>query len=381
MSGGALEALPERLVFVGSGGVGKTTLAAALAVHYAVRGERTLVMTFDPSLRLKDALGIQDAPRSGAPAAANAKDGEVRVALGAGARGELFAHLLDARSTFDRLIHRYAPDAASRDRILQNRFFRHLAGRLAGILEYMAVERLYEAVRSERFDRIILDTPPTSEAIEFLDAPKRIVSFLDSGALRLALKPWFDREGHFRPKVLPGLGMPLEALLDRLVGIELLRDMAEFFQAFAPLFEGFRRRALEVDELLRSRDTGFALVTAAAERNLADTMFFARNLTERSHELVAVIANRVHPVLDKAAEAASGNLGAGGAAGQAHALERDGLELMRWLGERDRRGIVQLEDLLAGGPAVVSVPLLASSPADLPRLEQLGKRLEASWIQ
>lgn len=355
---GAFAELPPRLVFVGGGGVGKTTLAAATAVHFAAQGERTLVMTFDPSLRLKDALGIGGGGSST----------EVRVALDSKAGGELWADLLDARRTFDRLIHRYAPDESSRNRILENRFFRHLAGRLAGILEYMAVERLYEAVHEERFDRIILDTPPTREALEFLDAPKRIVSFLDSGALRVALKPWFDEEGHLRPKHLPAIGMPLEAILDRMVGIELLRDMAEFFQAFAPLFDGFRERALEVDGLLRSRDTGFVLVSAAAERNLADTMFFARQLTERSHELVAVIANRVHPLPERAVDPRT-------------EASRQGLELMAWLGERDQSGVAQLRDLLDGGPAVVSLPLLANSPASLPRLEALGRRMESLWVQ
>lgn len=359
---GSLDGLPKRLVFVGSGGVGKTTLAASLAVRFAERGERTLVMTFDPSLRLKDALGI---------GAEEAKETDVRVPFDSASAtgGELHAHLLDARRTFDRLIHRYAPDTESRDRILANGFFRHLAGRLAGILEYMAVERLYEAVKSERFDRIILDTPPTREALEFLDAPKRIISFLDSGALRVALKPWFDREGNFRPKSLPGLGMPLGALLDRLIGMDLLRDMAEFFQAFAPLFGGFRERALEVDALLRSPDTGFVLVTAAAERNLADTMFFARNLTERSHELVAVVANRVHPRC-AVSEPPQPSLPA----------EPEGLALMRWLGERDQGGVGKLADLLAGGPTVVSLPLLAASPSDLPSLAELGAELENAWF-
>ncbi len=371
--------LPKRLVFVGSGGVGKTTLAASLAVRFAAQGERTLVMTFDPSLRLKDALGISDRETL------DAGDAEVRVALSAAgdsqAGGELYAHLLDSRRTFDRLIHRYAPDDASRDRILGNRFFRHLAGRLAGILEYMAVERLYEAVKAERFDRIILDTPPTREALEFLDAPRRIVSFLDSGALRVALKPWFDQGGHFRPKALPGLGMALEALLDRMVGIDLLRDMAEFFQAFAPLFDGFRERALEVEGLLRSRDTGFVLVTAPAERNLADTMFFARHLTERSHNLVAVIANRVHPAAEHSVSAVSAGAPVSETASGPSKTEIEGLELMRWLGERDQNGVARLKDLLAGGPRVVSLPLLAASPADLPSLAALGRELESAWVQ
>ncbi len=366
-----LRALPERLVFVGSGGVGKTTLAAAMAARYAAGGERTLVMTFDPSLRLKDTLGIggDRADRSGA-AGADARDRQVAVALPEGAQGELYAHLLDARRTFNRLIDRYAPDEATRQRILGNRFFRHLAGQLAGILEYMAVERLYEAVESRKFDRIILDTPPTREALEFLDAPDRIVSFLDSGALQVALKPWFDEHGHLRPKMLPAVGRPLEALLDRMVGIDLLRDMAEFFQAFAPLFDGFRERATAVDGLLRSGGTGFVLVTAAAERNLADTMFFARNLTARSHDLVAVVANRVHPAAQGPAASDAG-----------HRPEAAGLELMRWLGERDQAGVTQLRDLLRDGPPVVALPQLPASPADLGRLLELGCMLEALWLE
>ncbi|MFQ5526231.1 MAG: ArsA family ATPase [Thermoanaerobaculia bacterium] len=362
-----LASLPERLVFVGGGGVGKTTLAAALALRCAAAGERTLVMTFDPSLRLKDALGIGDS-EAGSTAGSRARDEIVPVALPDTAGGELFAHLLDARRTFDRLIVRYSSDAATRDRIFANRFYRHLAGQLAGILEYMAVERLYEAVRSKRFDRIILDTPPTREALEFLDAPRRIVSFLDSGALQVALKPWFDESGHLRPKMLPAVGRPLEALLDRMVGIDLLRDMAEFFQAFAPLFDGFRERATAVDGLLRSDRTGFVLVTAAAERNLADTMFFARNLTARSHDLVAVVANRVHPAATPGTRSSTGK-------------EATGLALMRWLGERDQSGVAQLRELLPDGPPVVSVPQLPASPADLDRLGDFGQMLEALWFQ
>lgn len=355
-----LATLPERVVVVGGGGVGKTTLAASLAVRAAGRGERSLVMTFDPSLRLKDALGIGEAPDRGrADARANAAESaarsrEVRVEL-AGASGELYAHLLDARRTFDALVERYSPDDATRSRILGNRFFRHLAGQLAGILEYMAVERLYEAVEAGKFERIVLDTPPTREALEFLDAPRRIVSFLDSGALQVALKPWFDESGHLRPKMLPAAGRPLEAILDRVIGIDLLRDMAEFFQAFAPLFDGFRERATAVDGLLRSSKTGFILVTAAAERNLADTMFFARALKQRGHELVAVVANRVHPAAGPGAP-----------------------ELIRWLGERDQSGVARLRELLPDGPPVLAVPQLAASPADLDRLDAFGRMLEES---
>jgi anion-transporting ArsA/GET3 family ATPase len=236
------------VIVVGSGGVGKTTLAAAMGLNAARAGLDTLVMTFDPSLRLKDTLGVGE----------EARDREVRVATDT--PGSLHASLLDARATFDRLVERYAPDEKARRRILDNRFYHHLAGRLAGILEYMAVERLYEINSKGQYDRVILDTPPTRQAIDFLEAPDRIISFLDSGALRIALKPWFDEYGHIKGTSKLGfLGKRFEAFLDRMVGLGLLRDMAEFFQAFGPLFDGFRERAVEVQKMLRAEETLFVL--------------------------------------------------------------------------------------------------------------------------
>lgn len=348
---------PERLVLVGGGGVGKTTLAAALAVRFASQGARTLVMTFDPSLRLKDTLGIDELGHQR----------PVRVALQEGA--ELYAHLLDARDTFVQLVHRYAPDRASRDRILANRFFDRLAGQLAGILEYMAVERLYEAVDEGRYERIILDTPPTREALEFLDAPERIVSFLDSGAIRMALRNWFDETGRLRvTAVLPGLGKRLDRLLDEVVGLELLRDMAEFFQAFAPLFDGFRERALEVREILASPKTGFILVCAPVERAVADAVFFARSLVERSYRLEAVVANRVHPEVPVVGDDPRSETGEGA-----------GLALMRWLGARDRVGARHLQELIGDGAPVLTLPLLPVSPNGPRELAELGEIVAKHW--
>ena len=228
---------PPLIIVVGAGWVGKTTLAASLGLLSAEQEEETLVMTFDPSLRLKDALGVGD----------EAKGEEVEVT------SHLWASLLDAKQTFDRLVARYSPDDRARDRILHNRYYNHLAGGLAGILEYMAVERLFEVSESGRFRRIVLDTPPTRQALDFLEAPTRIVGFLDSGALRLALRPWFDAQGQLRPTAKLGrLGRRFESYLDEVVGLDLLREMVEFFQAFAPLFDGFRERARQVEALLRS---------------------------------------------------------------------------------------------------------------------------------
>jgi len=345
------------VVVVGSGGVGKTTLAAAMGLRSAREGRDTLVMTFDPSLRLRDTLGVATAPA----------DDEIRVP--ADTKGELWAGLLDPHRTFDRLVTRYAPDESSRRRILENRFYRHLAGRLAGVLEYMAVERLYEVSTSGRFDRVILDTPPTKQAIDFIEAPERIVGFLDSGALRIALRPWFDRDGHLKGVSRLGfIGRRFEAFLDRVVGLSLLHDMAEFFQAFAPLFDGFRQRALEVQRLLRSPACTFVLVSGASEERIPDTMFFARRLEEAGYRLGSVVLNRVHPRIE--GSVAPIEESASSAAARA---------LLGWLGERDHAGVSRLRELLPEH-ALLALPLLPTAPTDLAALAELGDALAGEQV-
>jgi anion-transporting ArsA/GET3 family ATPase len=336
------------VVVVGAGGVGKTTLAASLGLMSARYGRNTLVMAFDPSARLKDTLGVGE----------QARDCEVPVR--AGTEGTLAASLLDAKLTFDRLVRRYAPDEAATSRILSNRFYGHLAGNLAGILEYMAVERLFEVAGEGRYDRVILDTPPTRQALDFLGAPSRIVGFLDSGALRLALRPWFDDEGRLKPTAHLGmLGRSVEGFLDRMVGIDLLREMAEFFQAFSPLFQGFRERAESVQALLKSPDTTFVLVTGPGEERVPETLFFARHLVEGGYHLGPLIINMVHP-RTSAELLVRPDLG-------------DGARLLSWLGERDHRGVAAFRRLILGGQTLVDVPLLAQEPTDLPSLEALGR--------
>lgn len=340
---------PELLVVVGAGGVGKTTLAAALAAARSRRGEETLVMTFDPSLRLRQALGLD---------AGAAERTEVEVA-GAGP-GRLTAALLDARRTFDGLVRRYAPDERAAERILTNRFYAHLAGTLAGVLEYMAVERLYEAAGAGA-SHIVLDTPPARQALDFLDAPRRIVSFLDSGALKVGLKTWFDDSGRLLlSRRLGPLGRRLEGYLDEVVGLDLLREMGEFFQAFAPLYAGFRERALEVERLLRAPRTGFLLVTTGVSARVPDALFFARKLSERGMRLAGVVVNRVHPRVEPP---------------PAGAAPDDGRALFAWLGEQDRRGLDELRGLLRGAVPAVEVPLTATPPIGLPKLAAMGETL------
>ncbi|HEX5761368.1 MAG TPA: ArsA-related P-loop ATPase [Thermoanaerobaculia bacterium] len=347
-------------VVVGAGGVGKTTLAAALGVAAARAGRDALVVTFDPSHRLKDALGVAD----------GAAEGEAEVPLGA--PGRLAASLLDPRRTFDRLVERYAPDAEARRRILDNRFYRHLAGSLGGILEYMAVERLYELAAEGRYAQVVLDTPPTRQALDFLEAPARIVAFLDSGVLRVALRRWFDAAGRLRGAGSLGpFARHAERLLDEVVGLDLLRDMNEFFQAFAPLYEGFRERAAAVQELLRSPRTRFLLVAGAGEDRIPDTLFFARRLEQAGYHLAGIVVNRVHPwAPDEPGVTAAADAPAGGR------------ELLRWLGRRDRRGLAELAQLLPREQPLVDLPLLPEEPGDLEALaavaDLLGARL-AAW--
>jgi anion-transporting ArsA/GET3 family ATPase len=372
------------IIVVGAGGVGKTTLAAALGVSSALAGRDTLVRTCDPSLRLKDALGVGE----------EARDREVEVDLAAAragvaagpgpeapAPGRLDASLLDAGRTFDRLVERYAPDAAARDRILGNRFYRHLSGTLGGILEYMAVERLFEVAAEGRYAQVVLDTPPTRQALDFLEAPERIVGFLDSGALKLALKPWFDEHGRLRAASRLGrLGARFERFLDDLVGLDVLRDMAEFFQAFEPLFDGFRRRATRVEELLRSRETRFVLVAGPGEERVPDALYFARRLGEAGYALGPVVVNRVHPAVgpgsgESESEPEPGTPGGGGPAEGCDPAAVDGRHLLAWLGARDRRGVEQLRGLLGADRPFAALPLLPDEPTDLPSLAALGHDL------
>lgn len=327
-------------VFVGAGGVGKTTVAAASALGLADAGHRTLVMTFDPSHRLRDTLGLE-ATESGA---------EVAVA----GHDRLHAALLDAGTTFDGLVERYAPDAAARRRILDNGYYRHLAGSLAGILEYMAVEKLFEVVEAGRYERIVLDTPPVSQALDLIEAPQRIVRFLDSGAVQLATRPWFDADGNLRVTGrLGALGRRVERYLDELVGLEQLRDLVEFFTAFRPLFAGFRQRAVEVEALLRDEATAFTLVTTAAEDRVHDALFLARRLGEAGLRVADVVVNRLHPPVP---------------------ARRGASPLMRLaasVASREAAAHALLRRLLDGAAPLTAVPMQAVEPTDLAQLRAL----------
>ncbi len=282
-------ALQERRVLVvcGSGGVGKTTTAAALALHAAGRGRRVLVCTIDPSRRLATSLGL--GRLSGRP-----RPIDIPGRGASGGTGSLDAMVLDVKSTFDELVGRYTPDEAARRRILDNRFYRQVSSAVAGSHEYMAMEKLLELATDDRWDLVVLDTPPTRHALDFLEAPDRLVDFLDTSVLRWFLKPYFAA-GRLTLKVATRTGAVALKLADRFLGLEFLQDLSEFFLAFESMYDGFKERAARVHALLREASSGFVLVAAPTPLALEEALYFHRRLTEKEMPFVAFIVNRIHP--------------------------------------------------------------------------------------
>jgi anion-transporting ArsA/GET3 family ATPase len=275
------------LVACGAGGVGKTTTAAALALRAARAGRRTLVCTIDPSRRLATSLGLNQL--SGRPRAIDFS----RLGPAPVPGGSLWAMVLDVKSTFDALVTRHAPDAAARARILGNRFYRHLSAALSGSHEYMAMEKLLELSTDARWDLVILDTPPTRHALDFLEAPDRLMDFLDTSVLRWFLRPYFVA-GRLTLKVATRTGALALRLADRFLGLQFLQDLSEFFLSFESLYEGFKERATRVHALLREPSSGFVLVAAPGPLALEEALYFHRRLVEKEMPFVCFVVNRVH---------------------------------------------------------------------------------------
>ena len=281
-------ALAERRVVVvcGAGGVGKTTTAAALAVHAAVQGRRVLVCTIDPSRRLATSLGLQKLP-----------DKPRRLDLGKAGLdpdGEMWAMTLDTKKTFDELVEKHAGSAEARRRILDNRFYQKISAALAGSHEYMAMEKMLELSDDGRFDLVVLDTPPTRHALDFLEAPERMMGFLDASVLRWFLKPYFVA-GRLTLKVATATGRVALKLVDRYLGLQFLQDLSEFFLAFESMYAGFKERAAEVHRILRVESSGFVLVASPARVAVDEALYFHQRLQDAGMPFVATVVNRAHP--------------------------------------------------------------------------------------
>ncbi len=279
----------ERSIIIccGSGGVGKTTTAAALALEAARLGRRACVVTIDPARRLANSLGLD-----------TLSNRPTRIA--GPWPGELHALMLDPKGTFDDLIQRYSDNAEQVEDIKVNRIYRNLTGSLSGTQEYMAMEKLYELVEEGKFDLVVVDTPPTRNALDFLDAPRRLTHFLENRVFQALMKP--TRAG------LKFMGVAAQALLrtiSRVAGAEIVHDAVSFFQAFEGMEEGFRNRAARVKELLVDADTAFVLVASPRPDSVDEAVHFAGKLAESDMAVTALVVNRVQPRFADDAQVAS----------------------------------------------------------------------------
>ena len=352
----------------GSGGVGKTTTSAAVALGMAARGAKVAVVTIDPAKRLANALGLhelQNEPRRVSP--------RRLAAAGIEGDGELWAMMLDPKRTFDELIERIAPEPGRAEEIKANRVYRELSTAVSGSQEFTAVAKLYELDREGQFDLLVLDTPPSRNALDFLDAPGRLTSFLEGRALKAFIRP-------------TGLGMrvlgrgaaPFLAALRRVTGIDLLSDLSTFFGLLGDMTNDFSERARAVEEMLRAPTTAFVLVTSAQQAAIDEAIWFRRTLQDSRLPFAGVIVNRFHHDLLGDAEpndlrAALGDQLPGRLADRVAENFTDYHVLAR----RDSRNIERLGAELGDRPLLL-VPYLDDDVHDVDGLLRVGRFLFAS---
>jgi anion-transporting ArsA/GET3 family ATPase len=373
-----LLAAKEIVIHCGSGGVGKTTTAAAAAAEAAIHlGGKVLVLTVDPAKRLANALGLEQFGNieTRVPNAAFA-------AAGVEPRGELWAAMLDTKQSWDDLVQRHAPDAATRDAILANPLYQNLMGRFVQSHDYIAMERLYEIHSSGTYDLIVVDTPPTRNAIDFLEAPARMADFFSSRFLRWLTVP-------ARSRVLNFASKPFYTVADRILGSQFLEDIAEFFLLFQSMYDGFVDRAKAVTRVLEDRRTTFVVVSTLESAPVREAEFFIRELQARKLHLGAVVLNKVLPdyLLDRKATTSAKRMVADAPA-IAEALDRSFGEsaqierVLREVGESFLNFQVvakreaETKGELAGAPEVVAtVPYFDSDIYDLEGLIRLGDKI------
>jgi len=271
------------IICCGSGGVGKTTAAAAIGIAAARTGRRVVVVTIDPAKRLADALGLHIELGNEAH----------RVVSARAEPGELWAMMLDTQATFNQVVRTHSANSEQVDRIMANRFFHNISKNLSGTQEYMAAEKLFQLHSDKRFNLVVIDTPPTREALNFLDAPSRLIRFLDHRLYRLLLTP--ARSGL---KFVAAAMQPIVRAIARIVGAQALDDAITFFRAFDGMDEGFRKRALEVVALLHSPATSYVVVTSPNLETVAEADYFVSKLRDEGLSTAALIVNRIQPSFD-----------------------------------------------------------------------------------
>jgi anion-transporting ArsA/GET3 family ATPase len=355
------------LVTTGAGGVGKTTTAAALGLAAARAGRRTLVLTIDPARRLAQAMGLEDL--SDEPTQVEVPD--------AAEGGELWAMMLDMQTTFDRLIDRHASTPEHAENIRANRIYRTLSSTLSGTQEYMAMERLHELHETGKWDLLVVDTPPTRSALDFLDAPKRMTSFLEGRLLSLLMKPGMAA-GKRVGKVVGFGATAFMKVAGKVTGMDLLEDLASFFRNFEGMYQGFKERAEEVLALLQRPSSRFVVVTSPEPPPLREAKFFLERLEQEGLHSAGVVVNRIRPVVPRdpsdAALTRAADAQPGDPEGRAVAGTLQLLADVRNLAGRQRRDVAAA---LFGVDvhALVEVPLLGRDIHDLEGLDRIAATL------
>ncbi|HET6549005.1 MAG TPA: ArsA family ATPase [Solirubrobacter sp.] len=336
------------VICAGSGGVGKTTTAAAVALGLAEQGKRVAVVTIDPARRLANALGLD-----------RLSNEPHRVEVPAD--GELWAMMLDAKRTFDQLIEHLAPDERTRDEVLSNRIYQQLSSAVAGSQEFTAIAKLYELDQDGDFDVLVLDTPPSRNALDFLDAPGRLTRFFQGRAIRMFL----------RPAGLFGRGTGLVfGVLRRVTGVDLLRDLSVFFRSMGGMIDGFTERARRVEALLSDPATTFLIVTAPRHDPVEEAIFFHRKLRDAGLPFGGLVVNRVHqPPGETLPSAVAADLGPA----LAERVSAATAELTA-LAARDAANVARLRAAL-GDPPTIVVPELADDVHDVEGLALVRSHL------
>jgi anion-transporting ArsA/GET3 family ATPase len=358
-------------ICAGSGGVGKTTTSAAIALGMAAAGARVAVVTIDPARRLANALGLeelQNEPRRVEPERLEREGMEVR--------GELWAMMLDPKRTFDELIERLAPDALRAEEIKANRVYRELSTAVSGSQEFTAISKLYELDREHDFDLLVLDTPPSRNALDFFDAPGRLTSFLEGRTLKAFMRP-------------TGLGMrvlgrgtgALLGGLRRITGVDLLTDLSTFFQLLGGMTEDFSERATRVEQMLRAPTTAFVLVTSAQREPIDEAIWFRRTLDDSGLPFAGVVVNRVHHDILGGSDASEVRAALADELGAELAgLVAENFHDYHVLARRDEQNIARLETELADRPLLL-VPQLDDDVHDIEGLLRMHRYLFASWAE
>jgi anion-transporting ArsA/GET3 family ATPase len=359
------------LICAGSGGVGKTTTSAAIAAGMAARGLKVAVLTIDPAKRLADSLGLPELGNT---------ERQVDPALFTEAGvdpgdGELWAMMLDPKATFDEVVRKHAADEETRDRILSNRIYQQLSNALAGSQEYMAMEKMFEIWAEDRYDLLVLDTPPSRNALDFLEAPKRLTQFIEGKALQVFMAPT-----GFAAKVAGRGTSVMFSVLKRITGVDLLQDLAEFFQAFSGMVGGFRERARRVNELLADSQSTFLVVCGPQGEPIDEAVYFHRKLVEAKLPFGGVVVNKVQyagavdqPDLAATLESAIGDAELAGRVASNYADYSA-------LAERDRRNVEHLAAEMRT-KSVIQVPYLDFDVHDLAGLMEINRYLFATGAE